>query len=127
MKFLVDAQLPRRLAHFLASVGHDTVHTRDLAAGNASTDDQVIAVADAQGRVVITKDRDFRSGHLLNNRPQKLLIIATGNSSNAVLLRLFETHLDAAINALGHADFVELRADFLVVHTRPGRGVGTDL
>jgi len=127
VKCLVDAQLPRRLADFLTDAGHDTVHTSELPAGNASTDDQVIAVADAESRVVITKDRDFRDGHLLRGRPRKLLMVTTGNNSNDALLRLFETHLDAAINALGHADFVALRAEFLVVHARPDRGVGTGL
>jgi predicted nuclease of predicted toxin-antitoxin system len=28
MKFLVDAQLPLRLARFLQSAGYDTLHTR---------------------------------------------------------------------------------------------------
>jgi len=30
MKFLVDAQLPKRLAQWLNEAGHDTVHTLDL-------------------------------------------------------------------------------------------------
>ena len=30
MKFLVDAQLPVRLARFLQASGYDTLHTRDL-------------------------------------------------------------------------------------------------
>lgn len=30
MKFLVDAQLPVRLARFLQKNGYDTLHTRDL-------------------------------------------------------------------------------------------------
>lgn len=38
MKFLVDAQLPRRLARFLQSQGYDAIHTRDLPEGNATSD-----------------------------------------------------------------------------------------
>jgi len=34
MKFLVDAQLPRRLARWLQASGHDAIHTRDLPEGN---------------------------------------------------------------------------------------------
>jgi predicted nuclease of predicted toxin-antitoxin system len=34
MKFLVDAQLPRRLAQWLQAEGHEAVHTRDLPKGN---------------------------------------------------------------------------------------------
>lgn len=30
MKFLVDAQLPLRLARYLREAGHDVVHTREL-------------------------------------------------------------------------------------------------
>jgi len=30
MKFLIDAQLPRRLAHWFPRGGHDVIHTLDL-------------------------------------------------------------------------------------------------
>jgi predicted nuclease of predicted toxin-antitoxin system len=33
MKFLVDAQLPRRLTYRLREAGHDALHTLDLPAG----------------------------------------------------------------------------------------------
>lgn len=90
MKFLVDAQLPIRLAAFLRDAGHDVLHTSDLACGNASTDAEVVEVADTQERVVITKDRDFRDGHLLKGSPRKLVVVATGNISNDTLLKLFD-------------------------------------
>ncbi|MBI3650965.1 MAG: DUF5615 family PIN-like protein [Acidobacteria bacterium] len=34
MKFLVDAQLPRRLANKLREFGHESLHTLDLPNGN---------------------------------------------------------------------------------------------
>ncbi len=68
MKFLVDAQLPARLAEFLSRVGHDALHTSELPDGNRSTDSQIARRADADGRVVVTKDRDFRETHLLTDR-----------------------------------------------------------
>ncbi len=37
MKFIVDAQLPRRLALELAAAGHDAVHTLDLAKDNRTS------------------------------------------------------------------------------------------
>lgn len=91
MKFL-GAQLPVRLAQLLTRTGHDAIHTAELPSGNRSSDRAVIDVADAQGRVVITKDRDFRDGHLLHGAPQKLLVIATGNITNDALLSLFAAH-----------------------------------
>lgn len=122
MNFLVDAQLPIRLAHFLNDAGHDAVHTGDLPNGNASTDAEVIATADAEHRVVVTKDRDFRDEHLLQGSPRKLLVVATGNISNDALLRLFGVHLDAAMRALDDADFVELRMGFLAIHAKRESG-----
>jgi predicted nuclease of predicted toxin-antitoxin system len=66
VKFIVDAQLPARLATLLSSAGHDAVHTSELPAGNRTTD---AAIADRDGRFVVTKDRDFRDGHLLGRLP----------------------------------------------------------
>lgn len=118
MKFLIDAQLPQRLARVLIQSGHDAVHTCELPDANTSTDAQIVAAADGQQRVVVTKDRDFRDEHLLKGAPRKLLIVATGNINNCALLMLFESHLDVITSALQEADFVELGATFLVVHQR---------
>ncbi len=38
MKFIVDAQLPRRLAASLKWWGHDVLHTLDLPSGNRTPD-----------------------------------------------------------------------------------------
>ena len=48
MKFLIDAQLPRRMAGWLASVGCDAIHTLDLPDANRTTDQQIIERADAR-------------------------------------------------------------------------------
>ncbi|MGH3684590.1 MAG: DUF5615 family PIN-like protein [Pseudonocardiaceae bacterium] len=63
MKFLVDAQLPARLARFLSSSGHDALHTLELPDGNRTTDARIAEVADGSDRVVVTKDRDFRDSY----------------------------------------------------------------
>jgi uncharacterized protein (DUF433 family) len=51
-------QLPARLATLLNKRGHEAIHTSSLPAGNRSTDQQICAIADAQGRIVVTKDAD---------------------------------------------------------------------
>ena len=81
MKFLIDAQLPARLAEFLDQAGHDAVHTLGLPHGNRSTDREIAERADADDRVLVTKDRDFRDGHLLARAPRRLLVVATGTGS----------------------------------------------
>ena len=48
MKFLVDAQLPARLASRLAELGHDAMHTSSLPDGNRSTDQQIAVIAVAE-------------------------------------------------------------------------------
>ncbi len=118
MKFLVDAQLPARLAACLASAGHDGLHTSQLADGNRTSDAVLAGIADDQDRVVITKDRDFRETHLLAGSPKRLLVVTTGNITNTALVALFEAHLDKIALALEGADFVELGPDALVVHRR---------
>ena len=45
MKFLVDAQLPVRLARFLQASGYDTIHTRDLPEQNATSDNEINALS----------------------------------------------------------------------------------
>jgi predicted nuclease of predicted toxin-antitoxin system len=88
MKFLIDAQLPRRMVAWLGSAGCDAVHTLDLPDANRTTDEQVIEYADREQRAVVTKDADFVNSHLVRARPAKLLLISTGNISNRELEQL---------------------------------------
>lgn len=118
MKFLVDAQLPARLARLLGDAGHDAVHTSQLPEGNRTTDARISALADDQDRVVVSEDRDFRDGYLLQGSPRRLLVIATGNITNAAPVALLQTNTTAVVEALTDADFVELGATALVVHPR---------
>jgi predicted nuclease of predicted toxin-antitoxin system len=75
MKFVIDAQLPSRMAVWLHSAGHDAVHTLDLPEGNRTTDESLADFAEREARVVITKDADFVNSHLLAAKPKKLLLI----------------------------------------------------
>jgi predicted nuclease of predicted toxin-antitoxin system len=115
VKFLVDAQLPARLAAFLSGAGHDALHTRELLDGNRSTDSQIAQRADVDERVVVTKDRDFRETHLVTGSPRQLLVVATGNVTNDFLLSIFEHHLDAIVSAFEEADFVQLTVEALML------------
>jgi predicted nuclease of predicted toxin-antitoxin system len=118
VNFLIDAQLPARLARALAAAGHDAIHTSDLPDGNRSTDSDIAWRADAENRVVVTKDRDFRDGHLLAGSPRRLLVVATGNITNSALMTLFAANLDILIAAFDDADFLELGPAAFVVHRR---------
>lgn len=116
MKFIVDAQLPRRLARELAAAGHDAAHTLDLAKKNRTPDREINAIAIGENRVVVTKDEDFVTSFLLHGAPPKLLLVSTGNISNDALSRLFAANLTSLAAALSEHDFVELSASAITIH-----------
>lgn len=116
MKFIVDAQLPRRLARELAASGHDAVHTLDFPSGNRTPDGDINGVAVRESRVVVTKDHDFVTSLLLRGEPPKLLLISTGNISNDELSRLIAANLTALEAALASHTFVELNATTIIIH-----------
>lgn len=116
MKFLVDAQLPRKLATLLAANGHEVIHTLWLPDGNRTKDDYVRRLADAESRIVVSKDADFVTSHLLLGSPAKLLQISTGNLPNPALCSLMLGSLKQIETAFDVASFVELTSTSLVVH-----------
>jgi len=116
MKFLVDAQLPRRLCIWLRQQGHDAVHTLDLDSGNRTPDADIIHIADQDGRIVVTKDDDFVQSFLLRNTPHRLLLISSGNVGNAELERLLAVALPAIVDAFERARYVELSKNSLIIH-----------
>ena len=58
MRFLIDAQLPPRLARRLAQLGHDVTHVADLGLTSA-TDQQIWNAAVERAAILVTKDQDF--------------------------------------------------------------------
>jgi predicted nuclease of predicted toxin-antitoxin system len=115
MRFLVDAQLPRRMAGWLNSAACDAVYTLDLPERNRSTDEQIIELAVGEQRVVITKDADFVSSHLLSARPPKLLLVSTGNISNRELELLVVPLIPSLVAEFQTHAFLEMGQAGLVV------------
>ena len=118
MKFIVDAQLPRRLARELVARGHDAIPTLDLPDRNRTGDAVIDALADRESRIVISKDNDFKDSHLMRGTPHRLLRVTTRNITNSSLMVLFERHLDAIEDAFTRSDFLELSLTELTVHPR---------
>ena len=116
MKWLIDAQLPRRLAIRLTELGHDAVHTLDLPRGNRSTDNDLCRIADADSRILVSKDRDFLDSFYINGSPSYLLWVTVGNVANAELLKLFESMLPDLHQAFADSKCVEMTLKELIVH-----------
>jgi predicted nuclease of predicted toxin-antitoxin system len=115
VRFLVDAQLPRRVAAWFAAAGCDVVHTLDLPNGNRTTDQQIIDAAAIERRVVVTKDADFVDSHVLHGRPSQLLLISTGNITNRELEALLVPIIPAIVREFQANSFLELgRAGIIV-------------
>lgn len=117
MKSLIDAQLPRRLADEIQKWGGDAIHTLDLPAGNATSDQVVTEVADREGRIVIAKDSDFVDSYLLSGVPGRLLLISTGNIPNAGLFLLLQTNWNMLLELFEEGSFVELSRTALTLHS----------
>lgn len=109
MKFLLDHQLPLRLAMYLRRRGHDCVCASDLGFGN--TDDAAIwAHCIREERVLISKDEDFIHLAVRKNDVGRLVWVRLGNCHNAVLVAAFDRAHDQLIQSLESGRrIVELR------------------
>jgi predicted nuclease of predicted toxin-antitoxin system len=116
VRFVVDAQLPRRVADFLARLGHDVLHTLDLPEANRTSDSRLCELSESDHRVLISKDADFVDSFLLQRKPPQLLHVSTGNITNLELEALFRNHEAGIVEAFRHARHVELCRRGLIVH-----------
>jgi predicted nuclease of predicted toxin-antitoxin system len=116
MKFLIDAQLPVRLARFLQTAGYDVIHTKDLPQQNSTSDNQINEISLQQERIVISKDSDFVNSFLTIQKPYKLLLISTGNISNSELEAIFVNQLSRLVDLFESHQYIELSRDAIIVH-----------
>ncbi len=119
MKFLVDAQLPRRLAHEINALRGDAVHMLDLPAGNRTSDAALSTQANGEGPRdgdKGPKDSDFVNSFLLRGEPAQLLFITTGNVSNNDLIQLLRAHWASLLSLFEEGNSVEFSHTALTLH-----------
>jgi len=58
MRFLLDQDVYAATSRFLAGLGHDVAQAGQIGLSQA-TDEELLAVAQEQRRILITRDRDF--------------------------------------------------------------------
>jgi predicted nuclease of predicted toxin-antitoxin system len=117
LKFLVDAQLPKRLAEFIVANGFDAWHTLDLPDKNATSDNFIKEKTFTDNLVLISKDDDFLHSHIVQKRPPKLILIKTGNISNADLMEIFTKGLNVLISMISKHSLIEITRQDIVVHS----------
>ncbi|BAP57655.1 hypothetical protein THII_3358 [Thioploca ingrica] len=116
MKFLVDAQLPRRLVYHWRDIGFKAMHTLDLPHGNRTQDDEINTFSTREQWIVVSKDRDFVDSFLIQGKPYKLLLITTGNITNAALETLLVAHLEKLVILFEKHSFIELNTTAIIIH-----------
>jgi predicted nuclease of predicted toxin-antitoxin system len=116
MRFLVDAQLPRRLARRLRQEGFEVIHTLDLPLSNRTPDSIISELSIREQYIVVTKDEDFVSSFYLRRRPYKLLLVSTGNIRNAELEAIFLASLAEIKAGFQLFDFIEITRASVVSH-----------
>jgi predicted nuclease of predicted toxin-antitoxin system len=115
MKFLIDAQIPNKLALFLRWKGFDALHTSELPEKNRTKDSEINRISIEEQRILISKDLDFIESLLISDKPYKLIYITTGNISNKQLMELFSKHMDQIIHAVENGRLIELSIDQIVI------------
>lgn len=117
MRFIVDTQLPPRLASFLESKGHDCIHTTNFDNGHLLQDAEIVLIAVDQRRTIISKDSDFSDYYYLKGAPPNILLLQFGNIPNKDLIEYFEQYLDIIVGAFeGGADYVQFSRDGIVTN-----------
>ena len=111
MRFLTDQDVYAVTITFLRNLGHDVTTAAQLGLARAE-DSELLSVARQQGRIFVTRDRDFGA-----------LVFLHGDGPGVIYLRILPSTISAV-----HAEFVrvltlytedELKASFVVIE--PGR------
>jgi len=93
-KYIIDTQLPPRLAKFLVKQGYDAIHTTFYKNGHLLKDAEIRKIALKENRVIITKDIDFFDSYLVKGYPPAVLLLKFGNIINSRLLNLFDKNFE---------------------------------
>jgi len=86
LRFLVDAQLPPKLARRLAEEGHRAEHVVDIGLGIAA-DRAIWAYASTNDCVVVSKDQDFADLARRDPEGPQVVWIRLGNTTSLALWR----------------------------------------
>lgn len=94
MKFLCDVHISYRFVKALQTFGFETIHVNQILEKWHTKDKDITNFADKNNFVIISKDADFKTSFLLNQRPRKLIKINLGNISNSHLIEIFKNNFD---------------------------------
>ena len=99
MKLLLDQNLSRHLIGRLRDAFPESEHVTALGLGT-SPDQEIWSYAGEHGRVIVSKDSDFRQLAFLHGPPPKVVWLRVGNASTATVLQVLLDHVEV-INTFG--------------------------
>jgi predicted nuclease of predicted toxin-antitoxin system len=100
LRFLIDENLGAGLAAHLRSLGHDAVSVSETARG--SSDEQVLALAVKEHRILVTEDKDFGTLVYARGWPHAgILLVRLRHSLPAQVRAAVEQALSTAGDRLG--------------------------
>lgn len=116
MTYLIDANLPYKLAVFLKEKGFEVLHTDHLPNKERTTDKEIRDIAFKENYNIITKDSDFLDSHIIQGIPKKLLLITTGNISNKKLITLIDLYFEKIDELFKTHHLIELNENEVKIH-----------
>lgn len=116
MKFLIDAQLPKKLVSLFQDLSQEAIHTLDLPKQNTTQDEEINEFSYQYQYIVITKDKDFLDSFIVRKKPYKLLLITTGNIKNGDLINLLSSNLLEIITLFENHYFIEINQTQITIH-----------
>lgn len=85
MRFLIDAQLPPALAHWLVQQGHTAQHVDDIGLREGE-DTEIWNHALSAGAIIVTKDDDFAERTARTASGPVIIWLRIGNATNRALM-----------------------------------------
>lgn len=90
--------------------GFDAIHTDDMPNRERTTDKEILNISELEHRIIITKDKDFLDSHILLNKPEKLVLITSGNIKNKDFFVLFRNNFKSITELLSKHSLIELNS-----------------
>ena len=97
VKLLFDQNLSRKLSDRLQDLFPGSLHARDVLV-RRTPDESIWFYARDNDFVVVTKDADFRDLSERLGYPPKVILVRTGNTSNAIVEALLRDHYDEILD-----------------------------
>ena len=95
MRFLIDMNLGREFTYLMQKAGHDAIFARDIFP--LVTDEEILAKAASEGRIIITNDKDFGELVFLHGKTAKgVILLRTALTDAAARFELVKDALDKA-------------------------------